>query len=180
MAVALNVFEAGEKAIAREVNENFSALSDEITSISESIRTDVTNAFVEAKEQILADVETVKNTAEGKLNPDLSNLAEDLEATGSMSLFSHLIPDTENIITIESGYKATELGWIFATLFAYDGRTFVFSINGKVVSTGKADGGKVGGSVSVIVKKDDEIKIEGTSSHYAYFCPMIKKISVKE
>ena len=100
MAVALNVFQAGEKAIAQEVNDNFSMLQEEITTSIDGIKSDVQSSFTEAKEQILGDIEVVNNS---KLNLNLDNVKDD----GKANIIGFVMPDYTAGVTKEIGKEHT-------------------------------------------------------------------------
>lgn len=106
MAIALNVFQAGEKAIAQEVNDNFSMLQEEITTSIDGIKSDVQSSFTEAKEQILGDIEVVNNS---KLNLNLDNVSDE----GKEKIIGLIAPNYTAGYSISSGFVTPCLGWCY-------------------------------------------------------------------
>jgi len=126
-----NVFTAGTKAIADEVNENFTSVQNEINKHTQNIneiKEDVNYVKTEILDDFISKAETISKTAKSKFCINSSNVANDGKTPDILSF-------DENILTFKTGGNYP---LITATNAYGDSKTFEYIDNVDV--TGYADG----------------------------------------
>lgn len=103
------VFEAGNKAKAEEVNENFQAVSDKLEEQANNILTVKANlnAQIESLNTSITNSNEEVNKKFETVNDSLGNLSD-----GVASIFEKIAPKYSSGININNGWIATNYGWI--------------------------------------------------------------------
>ena len=161
MASVLNKFEEKTKILASKVNQNFEMLQSDIRTLDEEIDSKLSST----KENILSDVQKVKETLEeGKANSDLSNI-DNLDKIGTTKILDYVLPNTNVApITITSGFIAPANGWVFVHGRGYSGGSYSAKINGFLVYSYSSDAGLDSASFSFPVLKGDKVEFSGSGT----------------
>lgn len=167
MASVLNKFEEKTKILASKVNENFEMLQSDIRTLDEATDSKLSST----KENILSDIETVKESLEnGKADIDLKNV----EASQKFidNVFNWLAPDLENKIDVTNlPFKAPSYGYWHH--FGINTLGYVY-INGIRFdhylwhTSGTAPGHQ---SLTFLLSPGDEVTYEQNKPKNMYFIP---------